>query len=154
MPEDVVMREVYESRSEGDTERIAAGLSEKLSGGEIIAFNGGLGMGKTAFVRGLARALGFKGEVSSPTFALMNEYIGGRLAVYHFDMYRIETWDDLYSSGYFEYSEMGGVLAAEWSENIESALPDDAIRVTFERKGENERVITIERREADENTRN
>ena len=148
------MREVYESRSEEDTERIAAGLSEKLSGGEIIAFNGGLGMGKTAFVRGLARALGFKGEVSSPTFALMNECIGGSLAVYHFDMYRIETWDDLYSSGYFEYSEMGGVLAAEWSENIESALPDDAIRVTFERKGENERVITIERREADENTRN
>lgn len=141
------MREVYQSCSEEETERIAAELSKKLSGGEVIAFNGGLGMGKTAFVRGLARALGFKGEVSSPTFALMNEYIGGRLAVYHFDMYRIESWDDLYSTGYFEYCEAGGVLAVEWSENIEAALPRDAIYVTFERKGENGRVITVERRE-------
>lgn len=142
------MNKTFSSGSERETEQIAAELAETLRGGEVIAFRGGLGMGKTAFVRGLAAALGYKGEVSSPTFALMNEYIGGRLAVYHFDMYRISGWEDLYSTGYFEYSELGGVLAVEWSENIEAALPKNAVKVIFERVGDTERIIKIEQEDA------
>lgn len=146
------MRTAYRSYSEADTERLAAELADELHGGEVIAFFGGLGMGKTAFVRGLAKALGYNGEISSPTFAIINEYIGGRLDIYHFDMYRISGWEDLYSTGYFEYLEAGGVLAVEWSENIEAALPDTAILITFERIGDTERAVIIERREANENT--
>ena len=82
-------------------------------------------------------------EVSSPTFAIINEYLGGRLNLYHFDMYRVTGWDDLYSTGFFEYMESGGVLAVEWSENIESALPDDTIKVTIKRLDESTREITI-----------
>lgn len=140
------MRNIYLSYSKKDTEKIAVMLAETLSGGELIAFFGGLGMGKTVFVRSLVKALGYTGEASSPTFSLINEYLGGRLAVYHFDMYRVNSWEELYSTGYFDYLEVGGVLAIEWSENIENALPDDAIRVTFERIGDTERRIAIERR--------
>lgn len=133
----------YISNSPAETEQIAANFAKSLTGGEIIAFKGDLGMGKTCFVRGLARGLGFAGEVSSPTFAIINEYLGGRLDLYHFDMYRVTGWDDLYSTGYFEYSEAGGVLAVEWSENIESALPESAIFVTFERISDNSRKISF-----------
>ena len=87
-------------------------------------------------------------SVTSPTFALVNEYLGGRLDLYHFDMYRVTDWNDLYSTGYFEYVESGGVLAVEWSENIENALPDNAIRVTIKRIDETTREITIDRGEA------
>lgn len=139
------MSEVFISNSPADTKKIAADLAATLSGGEVIAFYGDLGMGKTCFVTGLAEGLGFTGEVSSPTFAIINEYIGGTLNLYHFDMYRISGWDDLYSTGYFEYMESGGVLAVEWSENIESALPDDVIRVTIKRLDEARREITVER---------
>ena len=139
------MNNVFISNSPADTKDIAARLAESLSGGEVIAFYGDLGLGKTCFVTGLAEGLGFTGEVSSPTFAIINEYIGGRLNLYHFDMYRVSSWDDLYSTGYFEYMESGGVLAVEWSENIESALPDDVIRVTIKRLDETKREITIER---------
>lgn len=131
------------SHSPLDTESFAEELSKSLSGGEVIAFSGNLGMGKTCFVRGLARGLGFSGDVTSPTFAIINEYIGGRLPLYHFDMYRVTGWDDLYSTGYFEYSESGGVLAVEWSENIEAALPEDAIRVEISAISENDRKITV-----------
>lgn len=140
-----IMNNVFISNSPADTKDIAARLAESLSGGEVIAFYGDLGLGKTCFVTGLAEGLGFTGEVSSPTFAIINEYIGGRLNLYHFDMYRVSSWDDLYSTGYFEYMESGGVLAVEWSENIESALPDDVIRVTIKRLDETKREITIER---------
>lgn len=126
-----------------ETERLAEKIAEKLSGGEIIAFRGGMGMGKTCFTRGLARGLGFEGFVTSPTFALVNEYIGGRLSLYHFDMYRVEGWEDLYSTGYFDYLEMGGVIAAEWSENIESALEGKVITVEFQRIDDNVRKITV-----------
>ena len=136
------MKEFF-SHSPLDTENFAEALAKSLSGGEVIAFSGNLGMGKTCFVRGLARGLGFEGEVTSPTFAIINEYIGGRLPLYHFDMYRVTGWDDLYSTGYFEYSESGGVLAVEWSENIEAALPDDAIRVEICAISENDRKITV-----------
>lgn len=136
------MKEFF-SHSPSDTESFAETLAKSLSGGEVIAFSGNLGMGKTCFVRGLARGLGFVGEVTSPTFAIINEYLGGRLPLYHFDMYRVTGWDDLYSTGYFEYSESGGVLAVEWSENIEAALPDDAIRVEICAISENDRKITV-----------
>lgn len=135
---------VYISSSPNDTVSVAESLAKKLSGGEIIALKGGLGMGKTCFVKGLARGLGFRGQVTSPTFAIVNEYIGGRLDLFHFDMYRITGWDDLYSTGYFEYSAAGGVVAVEWSENIEGALEkENVIYVTIERISENERKITI-----------
>ena len=123
--------------------RVAECLAQTLKGGEVIAFRGGLGMGKTCFVRGLAKGLGFTGDVSSPTFALINEYLGGRLNLYHFDMYRVEDWDSLYSTGFFDYLESGGVIAAEWSENIDGALPENTIYVEFERTGENSRTLTI-----------
>ncbi len=142
------MNNVFISDSPDCTKKIAADLADTLSGGEVIAFYGDLGMGKTCFTTGLAEGLGFTGEVSSPTFAIINEYLGGRLNLYHFDMYRVTGWDDLYSTGYFEYMESGGVLAVEWSENIESALPDDVIRVTIKRLDETWREITINRGEA------
>lgn len=139
------MNNVIISNSPADTKKIAAELASTLKGGEVIAFYGDLGMGKTCFVTGLAQGLGFTGEVSSPTFAIINEYLGGRLSLYHFDMYRVSGWDDLYSTGYFEYMESGGVLAVEWSENIETALPDNTIRVTIKRLDEQSREITIAR---------
>ena len=139
------MNNVFISHSPTDTKKIAADLAATLKGGEVIAFYGDLGMGKTCFVTGLAEGLEFCGEVSSPTFAIINEYLGGRLDLYHFDMYRISGWEDLYSTNYFEYMESGGVLAVEWSENIEAALPKDVIKVTIKRLDETKREITIER---------
>lgn len=139
------MNSVFVSNSPIDTKKIAAELAATLQGGEVIAFYGDLGMGKTCFVTGLADGLGFSGEVSSPTFAIINEYLGGRFNLYHFDMYRVSGWDDLYSTGFFEYMESGGVLAVEWSENIEAALPENTIRVTIKRLDETRREITVER---------
>ena len=137
--------EKYISNSREETEKIGALFAESLKGGEVVAFIGGLGMGKTCFTRGLAKGLGFEGDVTSPTFALINEYLGGRLNLYHFDMYRIESWEDLYSSGFFEYIEENGIVAVEWSENIENALPENTVRVRIEKgKTENERIITVE----------
>ena len=109
-----------------------------------IALTGGLGAGKTAFVRGLARGLGYTGEVSSPTFALVHEYEGGRLPLIHFDMYRIAGWDDLESTGWFDYLRRPAVLAVEWSENVEAALPEARLTVAVARgEKENERRITL-----------
>lgn len=135
--------EVYISNSRGQTVEIGENLGKTINGGEVVAFRGDLGSGKTCFTSGLAKGLGYKGDVTSPTFALINEYLGGRLPLYHFDMYRISSWDELYSCGFFEYIEEGGVVAAEWSENIESALPDNTIYVEFEKTGENSRKITV-----------
>lgn len=133
----------YISNSPLETERIAEEFGKTLKGGEVIAFSGGLGMGKTCFVRGLAKGLGFFGDVTSPTFAIVNEYLGGRLNLYHFDMYRIEGWDDLYSIGYFDYLSSGGVLAIEWSENIAEALEPQTIFVDIKSNGENGRIISF-----------
>lgn len=133
----------YITNSPEETEELGFRLAKSLKGGEVLAFRGGLGMGKTCFTRGLARGLGFKGDVTSPTFALINEYIGGRLPLYHFDMYRISGWEDLYSTGFFDYIEQNGVIAAEWSENIENALPESTVTVTFVRLGDNKREITV-----------
>lgn len=136
----------YISNSPQKTEQIAAEVASTLVGGEVIAFRGDLGAGKTCFTRGLAQGLRFDGEVNSPTFALINEYIGGRLPIYHFDMYRISEWEELYSSGFFDYLETGGVIVAEWSENIENALPQNTIYIEIEKLSENERVITVFRK--------
>ncbi len=131
------------TNSAEETEQLGERIASKLKGTEVIALFGGLGMGKTAFTRGLARGLGADDVVSSPTFALVNEY-SGRVPVYHFDMYRVTSWDDLYSTGFFDYLDTG-VLVIEWSENIEGALPENALRITISR-GENDdqRIFDIE----------
>ena len=132
------------SDSVSDTEAIAEKLGNKLQSGNVVAYFGGLGMGKTAFTRGLAKGMGITADVASPTFAIVNDY-GGTPPLVHFDMYKVESWDDLYSSGFFDYLDMGAFLAVEWSENIENALPDDTIRITIEKgESDNQRIITIE----------
>lgn len=140
----------YLSFSPEETQKIAYELAQELGGGDVVAFRGDLGMGKTCFTKGLAKGLGYEGDVTSPTFALINEYIGGKYNLYHFDMYRISSWDELYSSGFFEYIEEGGIIAAEWSENIENALPESTVYVEIKALGENEREITIFRKGEEE----
>lgn len=133
------MKKVYLSESAADTEKIAAELAESIEPGDMVALFGGLGVGKTAFCRGFAKGLGYNGEVTSPTFAIVHEYLGGRLNIYHFDMYRIESFDELYSTGYFEYLESGGVVITEWSENIENVLPNKYYRVEMSNPEQNDR---------------
>ena len=132
----------FVSHSEAETEAIGEKFARMLHPGDVVAFPGGLGAGKTAFTRGMARTLAPDAEVSSPTFALVNDY-GGKVPFWHFDMYRIRTMDDLYSTGFFDYLESGGILAVEWSENIAGALPDGTIYVRITADGENERTILI-----------
>ncbi len=135
---------VYKSSSPQQTEDIAAAFAKGLTGSTVVAFFGGLGMGKTAFVRGMAKGRGLTAEVSSPTFALVHEY-GGNPPLVHFDMYRVSGWEDLFSTGFFEYIDAGCILAVEWSENIEAALPEGkTVRVTITAEGETDRCITIE----------
>ena len=133
--------------SAAETEAAGQRLGERLAEKNrpaVIAFFGGMGMGKTAFVRGLCKGVGYDGEVSSPTFAVVHEYEGGRLTVYHFDMYRISDSEDLYSCGFYDYLGRG-ILACEWSENIEQALPPDAIRIEISRgKNDSQRKILLE----------
>ncbi len=133
------------THSPAETEEAGRELARGLQGGCVVAFFGGLGMGKTAFVRGMATGRSLRAEVSSPTFALVHDY-GGDPPLVHFDMYRIAGWEDLYSTGYFDYLDQGAILAVEWSEHIENALPADAIRVTFEGAGDTDRRITIDDR--------
>lgn len=132
------------TNSAQETEQLGERLAAGLKGGQVLALFGPMGMGKTAFTRGLARGLGVSGEVSSPTFALVHEH-SGKIPLYHFDMFRVGSWDDLYSTGFFDYLESGGVLVIEWSENIEGALPEDAVRITISQgEGENQRVFQVE----------
>ena len=131
------------TNSAAETEKFARELAASLKPDDVLAFYGGLGMGKTTFVRGLALGLGSLDEVSSPTFSLVHEY-RSTPKLYHFDMYRVTSFDDLYSTGFFDYLETGAILAIEWSENIEDALPDRTIRVTFERLEEDKRRVTLE----------
>ena len=133
------MKMVYLSESAADTERIAAELAESIEPGDMVALFGGLGVGKTAFCRGFAKGIGYNDEVTSPTFAIVHEYLGGRLNIYHVDMYRIESFDELYSTGYFEYLESGGVVITEWSENIENVLPNKYYRVEMSNPEQNDR---------------
>lgn len=133
---------IYMSNSPEETERIAAELAAQLVSGDFIAFFGGLGMGKTNFVRGLASVLCPDVRVTSPTFALVNEY-SGKLNIYHFDMYRITDSDDLYSTGFYEYLERPGIVAAEWCEMIPEDLPENRYEVRFERVSDTCRKILI-----------
>ena len=134
----------YLSHNPQETEAIGEMLGKTLRGGTVIAYRGGLGMGKTAFTRGLARGLGYTGRVTSPTFTIVNEY-SGRLPLFHFDMYRLPDSDALFDIGWEDYLDRGGVCAVEWSENVSDALPEDTLRVTIARGTEvNDRIITVE----------
>lgn len=145
----------FKSFSPDETEKIAFRLAQALPYGKVIAMFGDLGAGKTAFTRGFAKGMGIECDVSSPTFALVNEYRGSDKILYHFDMYRISGWDDLYSTGYFDYIDEGATLIIEWSENIEAVLPDDCVRVEITKTSDiNERIIEISGVENLENTLN
>ncbi len=124
---------LYHSNNTEETEQIAAQFAKELHSGDVIAYRGPMGAGKTAFTRGLAHGLGLEDPVSSPTFALVHQYGSGSNALYHFDMYRVDGFDDLYSTGFFDYLDFGGILAIEWSENIEGALPPETIYVTLQK---------------------
>lgn len=134
------------THGELETEALGARLAAVLTPGAVVAYRGGLGMGKTAFTRGLARGLGYQGRVTSPTFTIVNEYEGGRLPLFHFDMYRLEGADALFDIGWEDYLDRGGVCAVEWSELAEDALPPETVFVTIARNpaNENSRTITIE----------
>lgn len=139
-----------------ETENAGCRFAGKLKRGDVVAFFGGLGMGKTAFIRGIARGLEITDHVSSPTFAIVHEY-RGKIPLYHFDMYRVTTWEDLDTTGFFDYLESGGICVIEWSENIEQALPESTVKISIARgSGENsdsERIIKIGEIQDDENTR-
>lgn len=135
--------EKYISSSYEETVSFAEKFAKTLKKGTVIAYLGDLGAGKTAFTSGLAKGLGIKADVSSPTFAICNEYHGGDKTLYHFDMYRIDGWDDLYSTAFFDYLETDAYIAVEWSENIYGALPDDAVMVEIIKLSDNEREFRI-----------
>ena len=136
---------VYHSHSAGDTRELGERLARALSPGAVVAFTGDLGAGKTAFVSGMAEGLGIEERVTSPTFTIVNEYEGGRLPLFHFDMYRLGSADELFHIGWEDYLARGGVCAVEWSENVDEALDGDTIRVDISRgEDDNTRIITIE----------
>lgn len=132
------------SHSAEETERFGEALAHDLRAGDVLAVTGSLGMGKTAFTRGLARGLGCRGRVTSPTFTIVNEY-EGKTPLFHFDMYRLGSSDELFDIGWDDYLARGGVCAVEWSERVSDALPGDTIFVDIARgeEGENTRVITV-----------
>ena len=131
------------TNSPAETEKVGENLGKVLQPGTVLAYEGDLGAGKTAFTRGLARGLGAVDMVTSPTYTIVNEYLSGRLPLFHFDMYRLASADDLWDIGWEDYLERGGVCAVEWSENVAEAL-EDAIRVRIEKTGEESRRITME----------
>ena len=133
------------SHSAAETESAGERLGASLTPGAVLAFRGGLGMGKTAFTRGLARGLDCTGRVTSPTFTIVNEY-EGRIPLFHFDMYRLPDSDALFDIGWDDYLDRGGVCAVEWSELVDDALPEDTIYVTISRHPEHDdwRIIEIE----------
>ena len=131
------------TNSPEQTEQVGATLAQRLGPGAVIAYCGDLGAGKTAFTRGLARGLGIREPVTSPTYTIVNEYLSGRLPLFHFDMYRLSCADDLFDIGWEDYLERGGVCAVEWSENVAEAMTD-AIVVRIEKTGPESRKITLE----------
>ena len=134
------------TRSEEETEALGQRLAAVLSPGAVVAYEGGLGMGKTAFTRGVAKGLGYTGRVTSPTFTIVNEYEGGRLPLFHFDMYRLPDADALFDIGWEDYLAREGVCAVEWSEQVRQALPAQTIYIRFCRHPQQQmwRIITIE----------
>ena len=139
----------YLSHNETETEALGASLAARLRPGDVVAYLGDLGAGKTAFTRGLARGLGYTGRVTSPTFTIVNEY-EGPMPLFHFDLYRLGGEEDLFDIGWEDYLHRGGICAVEWSERVSAALPSGTVTVTIARCPENEdwRRITIEGREA------
>ena len=133
----------FVTKSESETEAVGEKLAERLPGGSVVALYGGLGAGKTAFVRGMARGLGLSARVSSPTFTIVNEYLGPRELI-HFDMYRLSCADELFDIGWEDYLARGAVCAVEWSENVEDAFFGDEIRVHIDKLSDTGRKITIE----------
>lgn len=135
----------YISDSPEETEEIAAAFSKMLQPGDVIAYTGGLGAGKTAFTRGLARGLGIREPVTSPTYTIVNEYESGSVPLFHFDLYRLESDEDLFDIGWEDYLERGGICAVEWSENAPE-LMREAIKVSISRDGSSDsaRIISIE----------
>ena len=131
------------TNSPAQTEAVGEALGKRLSPGTVIAYRGDLGAGKTAFTRGLARGLGCGEQVTSPTYTIVNEYLSGRMPLFHFDMYRLGSSDELFDIGWEDYLERQGVCAVEWSENVADAL-EDAITVNIEKTGEDSRRITVE----------
>ncbi len=132
----------YITNSPEETEALGERLAQTLTPGTVLAYRGDLGAGKTAFTRGLARGLGYKEPVTSPTYTIVNEYLGGRLPLFHFDMYRLSSEEDLWDIGWEDYLERGGVCAVEWSENVAAALTGSML-VSIEKTGENTRKITV-----------
>ena len=133
----------YITNSPAETESVGAAMGKIIKPGTVIAYRGDLGAGKTAFTRGLAKGLGCSEIVTSPTYTIVNEYLGGRIPLFHFDMYRLRSSDDLFDIGWEDYLERGGVCAVEWSENVDDAM-EDAIYITIEKLGEESRRITLE----------
>ena len=133
----------FETNSPAQTEELGAALGKILKPATVIAYRGDLGAGKTAFTRGLARGLGCSDMVTSPTYTIVNEYLGGRLPLFHFDMYRLHSSDDLFDIGWEDYLDRQGVCAVEWSENVDDAM-EDALYITIEKLGEDSRRITLE----------
>ncbi len=131
------------TRNAGETEQVGAALGRVLQPGTVIAYLGDLGAGKTAFTRGLARGLGAREQVTSPTYTIVNEYLSGRLPLFHFDMYRLRSSEDLWDIGWEDYLDRGGICAVEWSENVADAL-EGAVTVRIDKLGEDTRKITIE----------
>ena len=131
------------TNSPAETEAVGAALGKILKPGTVIAYRGDLGAGKTAFTRGLARGLGSSEMVTSPTYTIVNEYLGGRMPLFHFDMYRLASSDDLWDIGWEDYLDRNGVCAVEWSENVEDAM-EDPIVITIEKLGEDSRRIRLE----------
>ncbi len=134
----------YISADISQTEHLGSLLAEKLSPGDCVAFTGDLGSGKTVFCRGLVKSLGFTGSITSPTFSIVNEYRGGKYNIAHFDMYRISTEDQLYSTGFYDYLDDDFILLIEWSENVESFLEDISFKVDIQGSGNDRRIITVE----------
>lgn len=133
------------SASERETEALGQALVERLSPGAVVAFTGDLGAGKTAFVRGMAKGLDIPQRVTSPTFTIVNEYEGGRLPLFHFDLYRLGSSDELFDIGWEDFLRRGGICAVEWSENVADALEPDTVFIDIRRgNGPEDRVITIE----------
>ena len=133
------------SASEQETEALGRALVERLSPGAVVAFTGDLGAGKTAFVRGMAKGLDIPQRVTSPTFTIVNEYEGGRLPLFHFDLYRLGSSDELFDIGWEDFLRRGGICAVEWSENVADALEPDTVFIDIRRgNGPEDRVITIE----------
>ena len=130
------------TNSPAETEYVGEALGKRLQPGTVLAYRGDLGAGKTAFTRGLAKGLGAAEPVTSPTYTIVNEYLSGRIPLFHFDMYRLPSSDSLFDIGWDDYLERGGVCAVEWSENVEDAL-EDPILVTIEKLGETARRITV-----------